>query len=306
MLKNTLQPVKNEPFGGHFEEKQYLRLIGDIIQEGTLEKGRNGNTYSVFGSSMHFSLENNKIPILTTKKVAWKTCLRELLWIMKGQTSNDKLLENNVKIWSANASRSFLDSRGLTNLRENDLGAVYGHQWRFFNAEYKDCDTDYSGKGVDQLQNIIDQLKNPETRNSRRLVLSAWNPCQLDEMALPPCHVLVQFNVSGGDKLSAALYQRSGDVGLGVPFNIASYSFLTHIIAKHCGLKPYQFIYNLGNAHIYDDHLEALKKQSINECYEFPTITIKNKHENINDYTENDIEIHNYKCHTPVKMKMRE
>ena len=137
MLKNTLQPVKTEPFGGYFEEKQYLRLIDDILQEGTLEKGRNGNTYSVFGSSMHFSLENDKIPILTTKKVAWKTCLRELLWIMKGQTSNDKLLENNVKIWSANASRSFLDSRGLTNLRENDLGAVYGHQWRFFNAEYK-------------------------------------------------------------------------------------------------------------------------------------------------------------------------
>ena len=306
MLKNTLEPVKKEPFGNRFEENQYLRLIGDIIQHGTLEKGRNGNTYSVFGSAMHFSLENNKIPILTTKKVAWKTCLRELLWIMKGQTSNDKLLEKNVKIWSANASRSFLDSRGLTNLRENDLGPVYGHQWRFFNAEYSDCDADYTNKGVDQLQNIIDQLKNPETRNSRRLVLSAWNPCQLDEMALPPCHVLVQFNVSGGNKLSAALYQRSGDVGLGVPFNIASYSFLTHIIAKHCDLEPYQFIYNLGNAHIYDDHMDALKKQSMNKCYEFPTITIKNKHDNINDYTENDIEIHNYKCHTPVKMKMRE
>ncbi len=306
MLKNTLEPLKSEPWGGYFEEKQYLRLIGDIIQEGTLEKGRNGNTYSVFGSAMHFSLENNKIPILTTKKVAWKTCLRELLWIMKGQTSNDKLLENNVKIWSANASRSFLDSRGLTNLRENDLGPVYGHQWRHFNAEYSDCDADYSNKGVDQLQNIIDQLKNPETRNSRRLVLSAWNPCQIDEMALPPCHVLVQFNVSGGNKLSAALYQRSGDVGLGVPFNIASYSFLTHIIAKHCDLEPYQFIYNLGNAHIYDDHLDALKQQCQNECFEFPTITIKNKHENIDDYKESDIEIHNYECHTPVKMKMRE
>ena len=306
MLKNTLEPLKSEPWGGYFEEKQYLRLIGDIIQEGTLEKGRNGNTYSVFGSAMHFSLENNKIPILTTKKVAWKTCLRELLWIMKGQTSNDKLLENNVKIWSANASRSFLDSRGLTNLRENDLGPVYGHQWRHFNAEYSDCDADYSNKGVDQLQNIIDQLKNPETRNSRRLVLSAWNPCQIDEMALPPCHVLVQFNVSGGNKLSAALYQRSGDVGLGVPFNIASYSFLTHIIAKHCDLEPYQFIYNLGNAHIYDDHLDALKQQCQNECFEFPTITIKNKHENIDDYDESDIEIHNYECHTPVKMKMRE
>ena len=306
MLKNTLEPLKSEPWGGYFEEKQYLRLIGDIIQEGTLEKGRNGNTYSVFGSAMHFSLENNKIPILTTKKVAWKTCLRELLWIMKGQTSNDKLLEDNVKIWSANASRSFLDSRGLVNLRENDLGPVYGHQWRHFNAEYSDCDVDYSNKGVDQLQNIIDQLKNPETRNSRRLVLSAWNPCQIDEMALPPCHVLVQFNVSGGNKLSAALYQRSGDVGLGVPFNIASYSFLTHIIAKHCDLEPYQFIYNLGNAHIYDDHLDALKQQCQNECFEFPTITIKNKHENIDDYDESDIEIHNYECHTPVKMKMRE
>ena len=251
-----------------------------------------------------FSLENNKIPILTTKKVV-ENLLKRIALDCKGQTSNDKLLENNVKIWSANASRSFLDSRGSTNLRENDLEQFMDING-VFNAEYKDCDTDYSGKGVDQLQNIIDQLKNPETRNSRRLVLSAWNPCQLDEMALPPCHVLVQFNVSGGDKLSAALYQRSSDVGLGVPFNIASYSFLTHIIAKHCGLKPYQFIYNLGNAHIYDDHLEALKKQSVNECYEFPTITIKNKHENINDYTENDIEIHNYKCHTPVKMKMRE
>ncbi len=306
MLKNTLEPVKSEPFGGFFEEKQYLRLIGDILSEGTLEEGRNGKTMSIFGSSMHFSLENNVIPLLTTKKVAWKTCLRELLWFMRGDTSNDRLLEKNVKIWSANASRSFLDSRGLTNLRENDLGPVYGHQWRFFNAEYKDCDTDYTGKGVDQLQYIIDQLKNPETRNSRRLIMSAWNPCQLDEMALPPCHVLTQFNVSGGNKLSCALYQRSGDVGLGVPFNIASYSFLTHIIAKHCDLEPYQFIYNLGNAHIYDDHIQQLKEQQQRNCYEFPTLTIKNKHENINDYHESDIEIHNYHCHETVKMKMRE
>ena len=306
MLKNTLEAVKTEHFGGYFEEKQYLRLIGDILNDGTMEEGRNGKTMSIFGSSMHFSLENNKIPLLTTKKVAWKTCLRELLWFMRGDTSNDRLLEKNVKIWSANASRSFLDSRGLTNLRENDLGPVYGHQWRFFNAEYKDCDTDYTGKGFDQLQYIIDQLKNPETRNSRRLVMSAWNPCQLDEMALPPCHVLTQFNVSGGTKLSCALYQRSGDVGLGVPFNIASYSFLTHIIAKHCDLEPYQFIYNLGNAHIYDDHIEQLKIQQQRECYEFPTITVKNKHENINDYDETDIEIHNYKCHQTVKMKMRE
>ena len=173
MLKNTTLPLKTGPDGGYFEEKQYLRLIDDIISEGTLENKRNGNnTYVVFGSSMQFSLKDNKIPILTTKKVAWKTCLRELLWIMKGQTSNDILVENKVKIWTANASRSF-DSRGLQHLRENDLGAVYGHQWRFFNAKYKDCDTDYTGEGVDQLQYIIDNLKNPETRNSRRLVMSA-------------------------------------------------------------------------------------------------------------------------------------
>lgn len=306
MLKNTTLPLKTGSNGEHFEEKQYLRLIDDIISEGTLENGRNGNTYAVFGSSMHFSLKDNKIPILTTKKVAWKTCLRELLWIMKGQTSNDVLVKNKVKIWTANASRSFLDSRGLQHLRENDLGAVYGHQWRFFNAKYKDCDTDYTGEGVDQLQYIIDNLKNPETRNSRRLVMSAWNPCQLDEMALPPCHVMAQFNVCGGNKLSCALYQRSGDVGLGVPFNIASYSFLTHILAKHCDLEADQFIYNLGNAHIYDDHVESLRKQCERECFEFPTITVKNKHANINDYLETDIEIHNYKCHETVKMKMRE
>ena len=306
MLKNTTKNIKttwckNE----EHDERQYLYLISDIKNEGSLEKGRNGNTYAVFGSSMHFSLENGVIPILTTKKVAWKTCLRELIWFIRGDTNNKHLKDMKVKIWNDNASRDFLDSRGLQHLEEDDLGPVYGHQWRFFNAKYSNCNEDYSGKGVDQLQNIIDQLKNPETRNSRRLVMSAWNPCQLDEMALPPCHVLVQFNVSHGNKLSCSLYQRSGDVGLGVPFNIASYSFLTYIIAKHCDLEPYQFVYNLGNAHIYDDHMEVLKEQMQLEPYDFPTVEIINKHENINDYTENDVVVRNYKHHPPIKMVMR-
>ena len=140
----------------------------------------------------------------------------------------------------------------IGNLEENDLGPVYGHQWRHFNASYVNCQTDYTGLGIDQLQQVIDKLKNSKNRTCRRIIMCAWNPTQLDEMALPPCHILVQFNVLEGNKLSCSLYQRSGDVGLGVPFNIASYGFLTHLIAHHCGLVATDFYYHLGNCHIYD------------------------------------------------------
>ncbi len=286
-------------------EQQYLDLIKDILKHGVMESGRNGNVLTVVGGAMQFSLKDGNIPLLTTKKVAWKTCLKELLWFIRGDTSNKRLQEQNVKIWNGNASREFLDSRGLQHLEEGDLGPVYGHQWRHFNAEYSNCDANYDGKGVDQLQYVIDSLKNPETRNSRRLVISAWNPCQIDNMALPPCHVLMQFNVVDGNKLSCSLYQRSCDVGLGVPFNIASYSFLTHIIAKHCGLEPTDFIYHLGNIHIYDDHIDQLTEQSKREPYAFPTVNVKNVHSNINDYTMEDFEIMDYKTHEPIKMEMR-
>jgi thymidylate synthase len=289
----------------NMEEKQYLDLITDILYNGSLDEGRNGKVLSVFGKTMRFSLQNNTIPILTTKKVAWKTCLKELLWFIKGHTDNKILQEQNVKIWDVNASREFLDSRNLQHLQENDLGPVYGHQWRHFNAPYKDCNTDYTGEGIDQLQYIIEQLKNPETRNSRRLIMTAWNPCQLNKMALPPCHILVQFNVRDGKYLSCSLYQRSGDVGLGVPFNIASYSFLTHIMAKHCVLEAEDFVYFLGNAHIYENHIEVLQNQILREPFPFPKIQIKTAHENINDYEMTDIEwISEYKSHETLKMKM--
>jgi thymidylate synthase len=294
------------------QENQYLELIKTILDNGSDETTRNGKVRSIFGYFMRFSLLHSEdsintgiLPLITTKHTAWKACFRELMWFISGSTDNQKLTSQNVHIWDANASREFLDSRGLAHLEENDLGPVYGHQWRHFNAPYKTCHTDYLGKGVDQLANIIEALKDPVQRSSRRLVMSAWNPCQLNEMALPPCHILAQFNVREGKYLSCSLYQRSGDVGLGVPFNIASYSFLTHILAKHCGLIAEEFVYCLGNAHIYIDHIDALREQLKREPYEFPKIRITETKERIEDYTIDDIEwISPYIHHPTIKMKM--
>ena len=304
MLKKSLNTIKNKN-GVFHDENQYLNLIEDILENKEEFLGRNGTTLAVFGSAMHFSLENNTVPYLTTKKLAHKTCLKELLWFIKGDTSNKNLKSQNVHIWDSNASREFLDSRGLTHYNEDDLGPIYGFQWRHFNAPYHDCNSDYSNKGVDQLNYIIDQLKNPETRNSRRLIMSAWNPCQLDYMALPPCHVMCQFNAIN-NKLSCSLYQRSGDVGLGVPFNIASYSILTHLIAHHVGLEAYEFIYYLGNAHIYDDHIEKLKMQKDIIPKEFPKLKINKKYENIEEYKVEDFIVENYNFVSQINLLMRQ
>ena len=287
-------------------EHQYLNLVKKIIKNGFSEKGRNGNTLSLIGEQMRFSLKDNKIPLMTTKKLAWRSCLKELLWFVKGDTSNETLQKQNVKIWNDNASREFLDSRGLSHLSENDLGPVYGHQWRFYNAKYFNSITDYENKGIDQLQNIIDGINDSKNSgiSSRRLILNAWNPQQINEMALPPCHVLSQFFVQD-DKLSCALYQRSGDVGLGIPFNVASYSFLTHLLAKHCNLEANEFIHFIGNAHIYEDHINVLSDQTKREPYEEPTIEISEKRDNINDYIFKDFKIHNYKHDEPIKIDMR-
>ncbi len=287
------------------QEQQYLQLIRDVMDNGSWEEGRNGRTKSLFGYSMRYSLKDGTIPLLTTKRVAWKTCFNELVWFVNGCTDNRKLLEKNVHIWDANSTREFLDSRGLVNNEEHDLGPVYGHQWRHFNATYQDCHTNYQDQGIDQLQYIINSLKNPEERNSRRLVLSAWNPCQIDQMALPPCHVLMQFYVKENKYLSCSLYQRSGDIGLGVPFNIASYSFLTHIIAKHCDLIADEFVHFIGNAHIYENHIDTLKIQIERQPLPFPKMNIKTTHDNINDYSIDDIEwTEPYKYHEKLQMDM--
>ena len=306
LLSNTI--FENVTKYSH-EEYQYLNLIENILENGHCEKGRNGNTKSIFGGSMRFSLNDGAIPIITTKKTAWKTCMKELLWFIRGDTNTKHLQEQNVHIWDDNSSRHFLDSQGLTLYPEGMIGPSYGYQWRFFGANYncftgQPITTDRPYHGIDQLQHIIGQLKNPETRTSRRLVMSAWNPKQMHEMALPPCHILCQFNVHDGNKLSCSMYQRSVDVGLGQPFNIASYSLLTHILAKHCDLVADEFVYFFGNAHIYEEHIDQIKEQINRAPYKFPTIDIKNKHDNINDYNVDDFELHNYKHHAAIKMKM--
>jgi thymidylate synthase len=300
------------------EEQQYLNLIKQIIDNGTWEEGRNGKTKAIFGNMMRFSLKDGKIPILTTKKTAWKTCLKELLWFIRGETDNKLLQDQGVHIWDGNSSREFLDSRGLTHYEVNELGPIYGRQWRHFNSPYitkkdkkfaeglPENERAYYNieGGVDQLQQIIDALKDPAQRTSRRLIMTAWNPCQLDDMALPPCHILCQFNVHDGNKLSCSMYQRSVDSILGLPFNIASYSFLTHLIAKHCGLEAYEFVHFMGNCHIYENAEDAAKLQIQRGPYPFPTVSIKQIRENINDYQVDDFEINNYQSHEAIKVAM--
>ena len=294
-------------------ENHYLSLINNIIKNGIEEDTRNGKTKSIIGATMRFPLNNGQIPLLTTKKLAWKTCLKELLWFISGDTDNETLINQNVKIWNDNASREFLDSRGLNHHRVGDLGPIYGYQWRFYNLDYiplhvfpniRNNEINlHMNSGVDQLTNIINILKDPEKRYSRRLILTAWNPEQIDQMALPPCHVMSQFSVLG-NKLHCTMYQRSGDVGLGIPFNIASYSFLTILLAKHCGLEPGEFIHFIGNAHIYKEHEEMLLKQITRDPKEFPTCDIINKRNSIDDYVFNDFKINNYEYHPTIKMTM--
>jgi thymidylate synthase len=197
--------------------------------------------------------------------------------------------------------RNVATRRGLTDNREGDLGPVYGFQWRHFGAEYKGCDEDHTGEGVDQLAGVIEEIRtNP---NSRRIIMSAWNPVDIPKMALPPCHVMSQFFVANGE-LSCLMYQRSADMGLGVPFNIASYALLTHLIAHVCGLKPGEFIHSIGDAHIYQNHIEPVREQLEREPFEFPTLKINSQISAIGDFTAADIELENYKCHPPIKMDM--
>ena len=291
------------------EEHQYLQLMYNIIYQGYKSNDRTGTgTLSLFGKQMRFSLRDGKIPLITTKKCYWDGIVKELLWFISGNTSSLTLEKQKVNIWKHNGSREFLDYRGLEDNPIGDLGPIYGFQWRHYGTEYKGVEgsgvtdvVDYTDKGIDQLKDLIHTIKT--CPNSRRMILTAWNPMDLRLMALPPCHMTAQFYVSNGE-LSCQLYQRSADMGLGVPFNIASYALLTHLIAKCCGLKAGEFIHTLGNAHIYLNHIDAVKEQIKRTPYEFPNIKINADKNDIDDFKFEDIELVNYKCHDKIKMKM--
>ncbi|CCH61147.1 hypothetical protein TBLA_0E00860 [Henningerozyma blattae CBS 6284] len=291
------------------EEDQYLQLCRRIIEEGESRPDRTGTgTLSLFAPpQLRFDLSNDTFPLLTTKRVFTKGIILELLWFINGCTDGKKLSDKGVKIWEGNGSREYLDSLGLTDRREGDLGPVYGFQWRHFGAEYKTCDDDYSNKGVDQLAEIIDKIKNKPY--DRRIILSAWNPPDFPQMALPPCHVLAQFYVSfptnsKKPRLSCQLYQRSCDMGLGVPFNIASYALLTKMLAHVCDMEAGEFIHTMGDAHVYKDHISALEEQIAREPKKFPKLRITRDVKDLDDFKYEDFVIEDYHPHAKIQMKM--
>ncbi|MCQ2204184.1 MAG: thymidylate synthase [Bacteroidales bacterium] len=258
--------------------KQYIDLINRVLDEGVWREDRTGTgTVGVFGHQMRFDLQKG-FPLLTTKKLHLKSIIYELLWFIKGDTNVRYLQENGVRIWN-----EWADENG-------DLGPVYGHQWRSWPA--------YDGTTIDQLGMVIDQIKtNP---NSRRLLVSAWNVAEVNSMALPPCHTMFQFYVANG-KLSCMLYQRSADIFLGVPFNIASYALLTMMIAQVCGLEPGEFIHTLGDAHIYKNHIDQVKEQITREPYPLPKMKINKDVKDINDFKYEDFELVDYQAHPHIK-----
>ena len=251
--------------------KQYLDLLQRIVNEGTRKEDRTGTgTLSVFGHQMRFSLEEG-FPLLTTKKLHLKSIIHELLWFLKGETNVKYLQENGVRIWN-----EWADENG-------ELGPVYGHQWRSW--------PNYNGGHIDQIQDIVNALKN--NPDSRRMIVSAWNVAEVDQMALPPCHCLFQFYVANG-KLSLQLYQRSADTFLGVPFNIASYALLTMMMAQVSGLKPGDFIHTTGDTHLYLNHLEQAKEQLKRTPRTLPRMVINPNVTSIFDFKYDDFTLEGY------------
>ena len=283
-------------------EQQYLSLVKNIIENGEDREDRTGvGTRALFAQSIRCNL-NDGFPILTTKKTFHRGAIEEMLFFIRGQTDSKILEKKGIKIWSGNTSREELDKKGLGNYREGDIGAMYGFQWRHFGAEYDGCEKDYSNQGTDQLKHLIEGLKNDP--HSRRHIMTTFNPSAVKDSVLMPCHILCQFYVSNDKKLSCSMYQRSADVGLGVPFNIIGYAFLTHLISCILGYGVGDLILTFGDTHIYKNHIDALKLQTQREPYSLPKFKILNTKDNLEDYQFDDFEIENYNHHPAIKMDM--
>ena len=275
--------------------KAYLDLLRHVRQTGEVRKDRTGvGTLGIFGAQLRFDLAQG-FPLVTTKKVHTKSIIQELLWFLAGRTDNAWLTERGVTIWNewATAEQCAKFGRG-----EGELGPVYGHQWRNFGAT-KNADGTYNSDGVDQIKLLIEQLK--ENPASRRHLITGWNPLEADKVALPPCHTLYQFHVSTDNRLSCQLYQRSADLFLGVPFNIASYSLLTHMIAQVTGLKPGHFVHTFGDAHIYSNHLEQVDLQCSREPRPLPRLILNPEIKDLFDFKYEDITIEGYDPHPGIK-----
>jgi thymidylate synthase len=292
------------------EELNYLNLLKAILERGSKREDRTGvGTLSLFGTRLRFDLTDGKVPLLTSKKMFTKGIIEELLFFIRGDTDTKKLEEKGVNIWKGNTSREFLDSRGLKHLPEGSLGKGYGYQWRRFGeteVTIPSNDFNYTDtiEGVDQLSQLIDGLKNDP--HGRRHIVTAWNPQQLDEMALPPCHMTFQCFVDE-DGLSLQWYQRSVDCFLGLPFNIMSYAILARLLAEVTGLKAKEVIFVGGDTHIYLNHVEQVKEQLSREPFEFPRMEIKKELKSLADIesmSHNDFEIVDYKSHPSIKAAM--
>lgn len=287
------------------DEKLYLNLLKDILYYGEEKVDRTKiGTISVFGSQLTFSLINDVIPLITTKKVFWKGIVEELLFFLRGDHDNRKLQAKGVHIWDGNTSAEYFRKNGM-NLEEHDLGVGYGVQWRAAGAKLEFLETDYRGKGIDQIQEVIHLLKTEPT--SRRIIINAWNVPSLKDMALMPCHVMYQFNVSHGKNLNCMMTQRSADTFLGLPFNIASTALLTKILASVTNLIAGKIIINLGDAHIYKNHISQVKNQITRTPILFPKLKINKTLNDITDIEKlsfEDFELQNYHSWPGIKADM--
>jgi len=271
-------------------ESQYIDLLQHILHHGKKRQTRNGTVKSIFGAALECDLADG-FPLLTTKKMFWRGIVEELSWFLRGSTDVQELREKNVHIWDDNSKH-----------RDYDAGPVYGFQWRHFGAEYTNCHTDYTGKGQDQIASILHLLKTDPY--SRRMVLSAWCPAQQDQMCLPPCHVMYQFYVEHDERVSCMMTQRSADVFLGLPFNIASTALLTHLIADNVGRKPGRLLIQVGDAHLYEEHYNACQEQIVRPNMPLPTIQVLCKSANLH-FTVEEVILQNYKSHGRLKAPMK-